>query len=89
MGLDGAMLFAQDALSEVVALYIEGQNVALGGDFFGNAIVEMAYSDGALSLSLDKALSTQGTAALGAHIKYAQLQCLCRMADHAKALSGQ
>ena len=53
VGLDGAMLFAQDALGEVVALYIEGQNVALGGDFFGNAIVEMAYSDGALSLSLD------------------------------------
>ena len=53
VGLDGAMLFAEDALGEVVALYIEGQNVALGGDFFGNAIVEMAYSDGALSLSLD------------------------------------
>ena len=53
VGLDGAMLFAQDALGEVVALYIEGQNVALGGDFFGNAIVEMAYSDGALSLDLD------------------------------------
>ena len=53
VGLDGAMLFAQDALGEVVALYIEGQNVALGGDFFGNAIVEMAYADGALSLSLD------------------------------------
>ena len=53
VSFDGAMLFAQDALSEVVALYIEGQNVALGGDFFGNAIVEMAYSDGALSLSLD------------------------------------
>ena len=53
VGLDGAMLFAEDALGEVVALYIEGQNVALGGDFFGNAIVEMAYADGALSLSLD------------------------------------
>ena len=53
VGLDGAMLFAQDALGEVVALYIEGQNVALGGDFFGNAIVEMAYADGALSLDLD------------------------------------
>ena len=53
VGLDGAMLFAEDALGEVVALYIEGQNVALGGDFFGNAIVEMAYADGALSLDLD------------------------------------
>ena len=53
LAMDGAMLFAEDALGEVVALYIEGQNVALGGDFFGNAIVEMAYADGALSLSLD------------------------------------
>ena len=53
LAMDGAMLFAEDALGEVVALYIEGQNVALGGAFFGNAIVEMAYADGALSLDLD------------------------------------
>ena len=43
----------------------------------------------ALSLSLGEALSVQGTAALGARVKYAQLQCLCRMADYAEALSRQ
>ena len=42
---------------------------------------------GALAQSLNDALSAQGTAALGGRIKYAQLQCLCRMADHAEGLS--
>ena len=37
----------------------------------------------ALSLSLNEALSAQSTAALGARIKYAQLQCLCGTADYA------
>ena len=37
----------------------------------------------ALSLSLNEALSAQSTAASGARIKYAQLQCLCGTADYA------
>ena len=41
----------------------------------------------ALSLSLNDAMVAQGTAALGAGLKYAQLQCLCRMADHAAGLA--
>jgi hypothetical protein len=41
----------------------------------------------ALAQSLNDALAAQGTAALGGRIKYAQLQCLCRMADHAEGLS--
>ena len=41
----------------------------------------------AVALSLNEALSAQGSAALGARIKYAQLQCLCRMADYAEELS--
>lgn len=40
-----------------------------------------------LSLTLDEALAAQGSTALGAQIKYAQLQCLCRMADYAAALA--
>ncbi len=43
----------------------------------------------ALSLSLNDALSAQGAAVLGGRIKYAQLQCLCRMADYAAGLSAQ
>lgn len=42
----------------------------------------------ALSLSLNEALSAQSTAALGAQIKYAQLQCLCGMADYAAKLAA-
>lgn len=42
----------------------------------------------ALSLSLSDAMAAQGTAALGAGLKYAQLQCLCRMADHAAGLAN-
>ncbi len=42
----------------------------------------------ALTLSLDDAMAAQGTAALGARLKYAQLQCLCRMADHAAGLAN-
>ena len=41
----------------------------------------------ALALSLNDAMAAQGTAALGARLKYAQLQCLCRMADHAAGLA--
>ena len=41
----------------------------------------------ALSLSLNEALSVQSTTALGAQIKYAQLQCLCGMADYAAELA--
>ncbi len=40
-----------------------------------------------LSLSLNEALAAQGTAVLGARIKYAQLQCLCGMADYTAELS--
>ncbi len=58
VGLDGVTILAEAFLDEVTALYIEGQNVALGGDFFGNAIVEMAYADGALSLDSDGQLLT-------------------------------
>ncbi len=42
----------------------------------------------ALALSLNDAMAAQGTAALGARLKYAQLQCLCRMADHAAGLAN-
>ena len=41
----------------------------------------------ALSLSLNEALSAQSNAVLGARIKYAQLQCLCGLADYAAGLS--
>lgn len=40
-----------------------------------------------LAQSLDQALSAQGSAALGAQVKYAHLQCLCRMAAFAQTLS--
>jgi hypothetical protein len=43
----------------------------------------------ALTLSLAEAMSAQSTAALGARIKYAQLQCLCRMAEQAAGFSAQ
>ena len=62
---------------------------ALFGETAPAAVRDAADMLDALSLSLDKALSAQGTTALGAYIKYAQLQCLCRMADHAAGLSGQ
>ncbi len=62
---------------------------ALFGENAPQAVRDTADMLDALSQSLDKALAAQGTTALGAQIKYAQLQCLCRMADHAAALSGQ
>ncbi len=40
-----------------------------------------------LALSLSDALAAPGAAALGAKVKYAQLQCLCRMADYAAGLT--
>ena len=40
-----------------------------------------------LCRSLDDCLSTQGNTALGARIKYAQLQCICRMAAYAAGLA--
>ncbi len=51
------------------------------------AVTDAAELLEALSLSLNEALSAQSTAALGARIKYAQLQCLCGMADYAAALA--
>ena len=41
-----------------------------------------------LSLALSDALSESGAAKLGAKVKYCQLLCVCRMAEHAAMLSG-
>ena len=59
------------------------------GENAPKAVRDTADTLDALSLSLAEAMSAQGTAALGARIKYAHLQCLCRMAEHAAELSDQ
>lgn len=41
-----------------------------------------------LSRAVDAALTETGAARLGAKIKYGQLLCICRMADHAALLQG-
>ena len=48
---DGVMLAS--AMNENTDLYIEGKNVALGGDLFGDVAMEFVYEDGALKLDLD------------------------------------
>ncbi len=51
------------------------------------AVLDAADMLEAMSLSLNEALSAKSTAALGAQLKYAQLQCLCGMADYTAGLS--
>ncbi len=57
------------------------------GENAPNAVKDASDMLDALTLSLNDAMAAQGTAALGAGIKYAQLQCLSRMADHAAGLT--
>ena len=57
------------------------------GEKVPEAVRDAADMLDALALSLNDAMAAQGTAALGAGLKYAQLQCLCRMADHAAGLA--
>ncbi len=56
------------------------------GENLPQAVSAVADLLNALSLSLNDALSAQSDTALGARIKYAQLQCLCGMADYAAGL---
>ena len=57
------------------------------GENIPEAVKDAADMLDAMALSLNDAMAAQGTAALGAGLKYAQLQCLCRMADHAAGLA--
>lgn len=50
---DGVMLAS--AMNENTDIYIEGTNVALGGDLFGDVAMEFVCEDGALKLDLDGA----------------------------------
>ncbi|MBR3740197.1 MAG: SPOR domain-containing protein [Clostridia bacterium] len=60
---------------------------AMFGEKAPGSVKDVSDMLDALAQSLNDALAAQGTAALGGRIKYAQLQCLCRMADHAEGLS--
>ena len=50
--VDGSILSA-DALEGPVDVLIDGTDVALAGDLFGDAVASMDYADGALSVSQD------------------------------------
>ena len=60
---------------------------ALFGEKVPETVKDVSDMLDALAQSLNDALAAQGTAAMGGRIKYAQLQCLCLMADHAEGLS--
>ena len=60
---------------------------------FGDSPVHAAVGNminllGSLHQALDQALPETGAARLGAKVKYCQLLCVCRMAEHAALLSG-
>lgn len=51
LGTEGAFVPA-DALGDSTALYIQGENVALCGSFFGNVPLAFAFEDGAMTAAL-------------------------------------
>ena len=53
LGVGGLTVYAE-AMSDDTVLYIEGENVALGGSFFGNVPLTFAYENGAATAALSE-----------------------------------